>query len=123
MSSYHEIFIRTDNSTEQLIADLAAAANCKMERLGPEYDPIAYAGQVDNAAVEVELHHDFEDDFGMRFSRYPIVITFRSFASDKAHEKKVAKDIFGKMAAIGGYAMILAFDLQSLIAEHPARNE
>lgn len=123
MSSYHEIFIRTDNATEQFIADLATAANCEMERLGPEYDPIAYAGLVDNAAVEVELHHEFEDDFGMTFSQYPIVITLRSFASDKAHEKKVAKDIFEKMATIGDYAMILAFDLQRLIAEHPARNE
>ncbi|MEU5996082.1 hypothetical protein ABZ806_44520 [Spirillospora sp. NPDC047418] len=122
MSGYHEIFVRTSNSIEQLVADIATAANCKMRKFDTTDNPIAYAGRSREVAVEVELHHDFEDDFGMNFSQYPIVITLRSFDSDKAHEEVVAKDIFQKMSAIGDYAMLLAFDLQRLIAKHPADN-
>ncbi|NKZ05592.1 hypothetical protein [Actinomadura latina] len=122
MSSYHEIFIRTSNSIDQLVTDIATAANCKMRKFDTKDNPIAYAGRTRDVAVEVELHHDFEDDFGMNFSQYPIVVTLRSFDSDKAHEETVAKDIFEKMAAIDDYAMILTFDLQRLIAEHPSGN-
>ncbi|QKW39755.1 hypothetical protein HUT06_41755 [Actinomadura sp. NAK00032] len=120
MSSYHEIFIRTNNSIERLVSDIATAADCRMCKLAAKDNPIAYAGQTREVAVEVELHHDFEDDYGINFSQYPIVITLRSFESDKAHEEAVARDIFENMAAIGGYAMLLTFDLQRLIAEHPS---
>ena len=122
MSSYHEIFVRTNNSIDQLVADLATAANCEMRKFDTSDNPIAYAGRTRDVAVEVELHHDFEDDFGMKFSQYPIVVTLRSFESNKEHEETVAKDIFAKMATIGGYEMILSFDLQTLIAEHPTVN-
>lgn len=122
MSSYHEIFIRTANSIERLVSDVAIAANCRMRKLDTKDNPIAYAGRTREVAVEVELHHDFEDDFGINFSQYPIVVTLRSFDSDKVHEETVAKDVFENMAAIGGYAMLLTFDLQRLIAEHPSGN-
>lgn len=120
MSSYHEIFVRTNNSIEQLVADLATAASCQMRKFDTKDNPIAYAGRTRDVAVEVELHHDFEDDFGMAFSQYPVVVTLRSFDKDKTHEEMVAKDVFEKMAAIGNYAMLLTFDLQTLIAKHPS---
>jgi hypothetical protein len=91
-----------------------------MRKFDTKDNPIAYAGRTRDVAVEVELHHDFEDDFGMKFSQYPVVITLRSFDSDKAHEEAVAKDAFEKMAAIGNYALLLTFDLQRLIAKHPS---
>lgn len=120
MSGYHEIFVRTSNSIEKLVADLATAAHCRMRKFDTKDNPIAYAGRTRDVAVEVELHHDFEDDFGMKFSQYLVVITLRSFDSDKAHEEAVAKEVFEKMAAIGNYALLLTFDLQRLIAKHPS---
>ncbi|WP_067800894.1 hypothetical protein [Actinomadura formosensis] len=119
MSSYHQIFIQTSNSEDQLVADIVAAAGCRMRKLETMDAPIAYTGRTRRVAVEVKLNHDLEDDLGTNFSQYPIVITLRSLDSDKSHEEGVAKEIFNNLAGGGQYAMILTFNLYNVLAEQP----
>ena len=116
MSEYHQIFARAGTAERRFIADLAAAAGTELPPAREAVPAsIAYAGEVEDAAVEVELSHDFEDDRGIPFSKYPVVVTIRAYDGDKAREQRLARDIFGKLCGHGGYSLLLVFGLQRLI--------
>ncbi len=112
MSAYHEIFIRTDKPIEQLIADVSAAAGAPIDR--DETRQIPYAGSLSYAAVEIEFSHEFEQDAGMNFALYPILLTVRDFDNNKTREEELARDIFHKLCGMG-YSLMLVFDLQVLL--------
>ncbi|MDH6193454.1 hypothetical protein M2272_000075 [Mycobacterium frederiksbergense] len=115
MSAYHQIFIRTNKSEQDLIRDLGFAASTAINPV--HRNEIAYGDRMPNGVIEVELHHDFDDDFGMKFSSYPTVVTVRELNADKTREEQLARTIFEKLRIIGGYELLLAFDLQRLVLQ------
>jgi hypothetical protein len=116
MSAYHQIFVRTDKPVRQFIRELSSAAGAEIDALESPADGIVYGGSVDNAIVEVELHHDFDNDRDMTFSQYPMLITVRELESDKTREARIARNVFDRLAEAGGYELLLVFDLQRLLA-------
>jgi hypothetical protein len=115
MSAYHQIFARRPRPPQQLVSDVAAAIGGPLAPVGGQAsEGIAYAGQAGRAAVEIEMSHEFEDDRGIPFSQYPIVITVRDYDSDKGREETVAREIF---AALCGreYSLLLVLDLQQVL--------
>ena len=115
MSAYHQIFARRQRPPQQLVSDVAAAIGASLAPVGGQAgEGIAYAGQAGRAAVEIEMSHEFEDDRGIPFSRYPIVITVRDYDSDKGREETVAREIFGALCG-HGYSLLLVLDLQKLL--------
>ncbi|MGY5311640.1 hypothetical protein [Nocardia gipuzkoensis] len=115
LSAYHQIFVRTDRSEAELIHALSKASGVTIEPL-PAGD-IAYGGAADREIVEVEMSHQFDDDFGMSFERYPVVVTIRDIDSDKERELAFARSLFNALSQLGDYHLLLAFNLQRRIAE------
>lgn len=114
MSAYHQIFARRQRPEERLVSDVAAAIGAPLAPVGGQAGGIAYAGQAGRAAVEIEMSHEFEDDRGIPFSTYPIVITVRDYDGDKKREETVARDLFGVLCG-QGYSLLLVLDLQKLL--------
>lgn len=119
MSAYHQIFVRTDRGVEELVSDVGAAAEVQMHEI--EFDsPVDYGGKRSYAAVEIELSHDFEEDYGIPFQEYPYIVTFRDFDSDKDREEAFAREVFGKLAALGKYSLMLVYNLDTLLERSAA---
>lgn len=113
MSAYHQIFVRTDHSEPQLVADVSLAAGCTIRPVEPTLaSTIAYGCVGDHSVVEIELSHDFEEDFGMRFSDYPILITVRDLDKNKEREEDTARALFARLTDLEGYRALLVFNLQ-----------
>ncbi|TDD65600.1 hypothetical protein [Actinomadura rubrisoli] len=115
MSSYYQIFVGKVGPEERLVADVAAAAGREVRPVGSGDGGISYAGEVDRVAVEIELSHEFEDDMGIAFSRYPVVVTFRSYDRDRAREKAVAERVFEGLKGDGSRALVLVFGLAEAV--------
>ncbi|TYK43775.1 hypothetical protein [Actinomadura decatromicini] len=111
MSSYYQIFIRAPGAGEREVAAVAAAAGCPLEPTGEGDDGVAFAGRVGSTKVQVELSHDFDDDYGIAFSSYPMVVTVIDLERDKAREEACVRSIFHRLAEGGEYSMVLVFDL------------
>lgn len=118
MSSYHQIFVQTGKPEDQLVADIAAAAGCRLRKLDTTDAPIEYTGRTRRVAVEVGLHHNVEDGPGISFSQYPVLITLRSLDSEKPHEEMVAKEVFNKLVDTTHYTMILTFNLCNMLKKY-----
>lgn len=112
MTAYHQIFVRTDNSEPQLVADVGTAAGCSIKPVEPLVSTIAYGCLCGNSVIEIEMTHEFEEDFGMRFADYPIIVTIRDLGNDKAREEQTARALFSRLIALGGYRGLLVFNLQ-----------
>jgi hypothetical protein len=119
MSAYHQIFARTARTGEEFAADVGAAAGVRMEKV-ESGGPAGYAGKRPYAAVEIELSHDFEEDYGIPFEEYPLVITFRDFDGEKAREEEFAREVFARLASSGNYSLLLVFNLSKLLERHDA---
>jgi hypothetical protein len=115
VSTYHQIFVRTARSEGELVADVARAAKVRMTKAEDDYNPIKYGGKRPYAAVEIELTHDFMEDYGIPFEQYPIVITFRDFDQDMNRQEAFAKEVFDKLSSSGDYSMMLVYDLSTLL--------
>jgi hypothetical protein len=63
MSGYHEISVHRAQPLSVLLADLSTAAGAELTTCEGEF--IDYAVGIERAAVELELRHDFEQDFGI----------------------------------------------------------
>lgn len=120
MSTYHQIFVRTRRSESELAADVARAVGVPVTKAENGNNPIKYGGKRPYAAVEIELTHDFLDDYGIPFEQYPIVITFRDFDQDMSRQEAFAREVFGKLSSSGNYSMILVFDLTELLERSDA---
>ncbi|MGA5323334.1 hypothetical protein ACPCIU_23195 [Streptomyces seoulensis] len=113
MTAYHEIFMHPGHPEETLLADLAEVCDVRLRLIGRE--GVDYAANVGDAALELELDHDYEEDKGVPFERYRAVLTVRDFAGDKDRERLVAERLFHRLAALQRYWLVLVHDLQRVI--------
>lgn len=112
MSAHYEIFVRPAGGSQQLISQVGEALGAPLQVNGGQWDPeIAYAGVAGRTKVQVSLSHDFEEDHGMRFEDYPILIELRDIDHDSVREEAVARTLFKRLRG-QGHALLLAFDLQ-----------
>lgn len=119
MSAYYQIFARTVRGEEQFAADVAAAAGVDMRKIELG-SAVGYGGRRPYAAVEIELSHEFEEDYEVPFGEYPYLITFRDFDGDGAREEEFAREVFAGLAATGGYSLILVYNLSTLLERSDA---
>lgn len=70
---------------------------------------------VGSAAVDVNLAHEYDEDFGIPFPDYESVITVRDDDRDLERQEILATRIYHNLAAVGSYALALVFDLQHLL--------
>ncbi|HEU5427575.1 MAG TPA: hypothetical protein VFU74_11915 [Actinocrinis sp.] len=117
MSAYHQIFVRTAEPPETLLADLAELCNEPFKRI--DDGPVDYASHTATAFIDVELHHDFDADRDMPFNEYPWLITLRDRERDQDRQQHAARQVFDALAATGRYRLMLVHDLQRLLATYP----
>lgn len=117
MSAYHDIFIHTAEPLDVLLADLANASGAALKRRNGT--PVDYSVGLEHSAVELELQHEFEEDFGIPFEKYEQVVTIRDFDRDKTREETVARQIYSSLENTGRYSLVLVFNLQRLLAASP----
>ncbi|MGH3375822.1 MAG: hypothetical protein ACRDP6_13885 [Actinoallomurus sp.] len=116
MSSHHQIFVRQEDAEREFPVDVAAASGTVLNEVDDAVsEEIAYAGTTENTAVEIELSHDFEDDYGIPFSAYPMIVTIRDLDRDLERQESLARDVYGRLGALGGYSLLLVFDLSTLL--------
>lgn len=121
MSSYYQIFLRApEMEVQQVIADIAVATECELSPVDSAVDGIDFAGGGDTAKFQVELSHEFDDDYGIAFSRYPIVITAIDSERTAKREEALARRVFRKLAEKDEYSMILVLNLSVLIDRYGA---
>jgi hypothetical protein len=123
MTAYHQVFVRTGKSEQELIEDLSSTTGADISSLQPPSNEIAYFGRVGDTVIEVELEHDFDDDRDLNFSAYPVLVTIRVLNAGRPAEERVARDVFEKLKSIGGYDLLLVFNLQKLVARWPSPDE
>ena len=119
MTAYHQIFARTNRSVGQFVADVAVAAGVEMDKINFK-SPVEYGGKRPYAAVEIELSHDFDEDYGIPFDEYPYIITFRDFDGNKSREEDFAREVFAQLAPAGGYSLLLVYNLSTLLERSDA---
>jgi len=121
MSAYHEIFVHTDKGENDLLADVSAAAGTPLHPVPDEKNKdVSYAGRADHAAIEIEMSHELEEDYGIPLHRYPILITVRDFDSDKTREEELARGLFQQLCRRGGYELLLVFNASRLLDSYPS---
>ncbi|MFI2473494.1 hypothetical protein [Nocardia xishanensis] len=108
--------MRANKSDAEAIRDIGLAAGVELLLDDASGSAMIYRAIAEHWVVEVEPSHDYEDDFGIQFSKYPIVITIRDVGGNKRREESVARSIFDNLASVDGYAELLVFDLQKPLA-------
>ncbi|MEU7142891.1 hypothetical protein ABZ942_25835 [Nocardia sp. NPDC046473] len=116
MSAYHEIFLKTAKSFDEVIEDVGEAVGVELAS-EPASNAVLYRAVTDSSVIEVEASHAYEDDYGIEFSRLPILITVRDLDSDKDREESTARSLIQVLANDGGYTGLLVFDLKRQLAE------
>ena len=116
MTAYNQIFLRTVRTEESLIRDLSTATGTQITAIEPAINSIAYGAKLADTVVEVEMHHEFEQDRDLNFDAYPVLVTFRNLHNDKSAEERFARTVFEELTNAGGYELLLVFNLQTLIA-------
>ncbi|MGQ4515732.1 hypothetical protein [Streptomyces sp. DW26H14] len=115
MSAYHYLFVRPRPRTDgELVGDISDAC-------GEPLAPVEGAGTIDYAAtagrtaVELELTHEYEEDFGIPFETFDSLVVIRDFDRDQARQERMAREIFAGLSNLNKYALVLVFDLQTEI--------
>lgn len=119
MSAYHQIFARTSGTEDEFVHDVAAAAGVQMHKT-ESGSPVSYGGKRPYAAVEIELSHQFEEDYGIPFGEYPLLITIRDFDNNKDREEEFAREVFSGLASTGRYSLLLVYNLSTLLERSDA---
>ncbi|MEU3208871.1 hypothetical protein ABZ702_34385 [Streptomyces cyaneofuscatus] len=114
MTSHHSIFIHPGLPEETLTADVAAASGARLRRVA--HGPVDYGADLGDTALEIELSHDYEEDMGIPFDRYQVVVTVRDFEGHRDREQARAEHVFNRLADVRRYWLVLVFDLQTVIA-------
>lgn len=125
MTAHHDIFLHPGHphpSEETVLADLAEVSGGELRLIGRE--PVDYGADLGGTALDVALRHDYEEDKGIPFHRYQVVVTVRDPAGDKDREQAVAERLFHRLAALQRYWLVLVYDLQTVIgsAAPPGRD-
>ncbi|MEU2254433.1 hypothetical protein ABZ540_14850 [Nocardia xishanensis] len=116
MSAFHQIFVRTESSDAEAIRDIGLAADVELLLDDDLGNAMLHRAIAEHWVVEVETSHDYEDDFGIPFSMYSIIITIRDLEGNKRREESAAHSIFDNLASGGKCAALLVFDQQKLLA-------
>lgn len=114
MSEHHYIFIRPGFPRERLVQDISAACGVELRPVESEF--VDYAGNLGQAAVEVEFSHEYEDDHGMPFEQYDSLLVIRDFAANVERQEATARGIFEGLSRFDRYELLLVRDLQELLA-------
>lgn len=114
MTAYYQIFVRTNRSVDQFVADVEAAAGVEMDEIDSG-GPVRYGGKRPYAAVEIELSHEFEEDYGIPFDEYPYIVTIRDFDGNDSRAEEFAREVFANLSLAGGYSLLLVYNLSALL--------
>lgn len=117
MTAYHEIFVDTDEPVGTLLADLAEACGTQFAEV--EGEAMDYVSHTETAFVDVEVHHQFDNDHSLLFEQYPLLVTVRDRDRDLQRQERSARTLFDALAAKGRYRLMLTYDLTQLIAVYP----
>jgi hypothetical protein len=117
MSAYHQIFVRTAEPPETLLADLAELCDAPLNRI--DDGSVEYASRTETAFIDVELSHEFDPDRDMPFDQYPWLVTVRDRERDQERQQHAAQEVFDALATTGRYQLMLVHDLQRLLATYP----
>ncbi|MGW0791176.1 hypothetical protein ACWD04_23760 [Streptomyces sp. NPDC002911] len=113
MTSHHSIFIHPGHPVEALVVDVALACG---GRLRPAVNgPADYIVSLSDTTLELEMEHEYEEDKGIPFERYQVVLTVRESNGDMKREKVTAGQVFHELAILQRYWLVLVFDLQAVI--------
>ncbi|MFD6160225.1 hypothetical protein ACFWF7_26835 [Nocardia sp. NPDC060256] len=117
MSAYHEIFLKTGKPFDEVIEDVSKAVGAKLASEPSSDSVLLYRAVTGSSVIEVESSHAYEDDYGIEFSRFPILITVRDLDSDKSREESIARSLLRALANYGDYEGLLVFDMKRQLAE------
>ncbi|KPC78583.1 MULTISPECIES: hypothetical protein [Streptomyces] len=113
MTSHHGIFMHPGHPVEALVADVALACG---GRLRPTVNgPLDYIASLSNATLELEMQHEYEEDKGVPFERYQVLLTVRDSDGDMERERRTARQIYHDLTVLRRYWLALVFDLQAVI--------
>ncbi|OZC49320.1 hypothetical protein CH289_17455 [Rhodococcus sp. RS1C4] len=116
MSAHHQLFVRTTKGQSEIIADLSRAAGIRsLDRVAPLDAADSYRGLTPSAVIELEMAHSYEVDRNLHFEDYPILVTVRELQRDQTAELSATLTICFTLDSLGGYDMLLVFDLQRLV--------
>ncbi|WP_181697664.1 hypothetical protein [Nocardia sp. GTS18] len=110
MSASHQIFIRANRSLSNIISDINWATGISLTGTGNSEFP--YAAKLDSAFIDIEPTHDYENEPGLPFEQYSTILEVRDIDNNQKREEALSRDIFGKLAALPGYHLMLVFNLQ-----------
>jgi len=113
VTSHHSIFIHPGHPVEALVADVALACGGRLRRAVNV--PADYVASLSNATLELEMEHEYEEDKGIPFERYQVVLTVRESNSSMEQEAVISRQIFHELATLRRYWLVLVFDLQTVI--------
>ncbi len=115
MSAYHQVFLRprTPHGADAVVPDIQACAGAQLETEGSDYAD--YAGGIKDAAFVVKLSHEYDDDYDIPFSQYPVCVTIRQYDRNEARQEDLARGLFANLKRLGRYDLLLVFDLYKLL--------
>ena len=112
MGAHYALFIRPSVDCRSIVSEVEHAVGAPLLPHFGERDLTAiYAGIVVRTQVQLALSHRFEEDHGMRFESYPVLVDFRDIDRIGTREEQVGRALFGRLRA-AGHALLLTFDLQ-----------
>ncbi|MFC8044300.1 hypothetical protein [Nocardia sp. NPDC057353] len=110
MSAHHEIFATADGAGVPAAIERVIGVDGRVE--GSSGGEVHYTVGFDNAFVDVALSHDYDDDQGIEFSGFPLVLTVRDRESSQQQEEATARRIFQALRATGLFHAFLVYNLQ-----------
>lgn len=113
MTSHHSVFIHPGHPVEALVSDVAPACGGRLRRA--VNGPADYVVSLSDATLEVEMEHEYEEDKGIPFERYQVVLTVRESNGAREREEVISRQIFRELATLRRYWLVLVFDLQTVI--------
>ncbi|BFO16389.1 hypothetical protein SHKM778_27770 [Streptomyces sp. KM77-8] len=85
MTSHHSVFIHPGHPVEALVSDVAPACGGRLRRA--VNGPADYVVSLSDATLEVEMEHEYEEDKGIPFERYQVVLTVRESNGARSGKK------------------------------------
>ncbi|WP_329584363.1 hypothetical protein OG500_29000 [Kitasatospora sp. NBC_01250] len=110
---YHYVFIQAASPEADIVTDLEASCGRALARRTG--DGVDYSAQLDRAALELQLTHDFDEDRGIPFDRYQSVLVVRDFDRDMERQLALARRVVRSLADTGRYWVLLVYELQQFL--------
>lgn len=112
MGAHYTLFIRPSADCKNIVSEVEHAIGASLLPYFEARDPtVLYAGTVGRTHVQLALSHRFEEDHGMRFESYPVLVDLRDMDRISAREEHLGRALFERLRW-KGHALLLTFDLQ-----------